>query len=64
MKHRWLPFQVLLLLLLAVATLLLPQVRWPIYGWLRGEAFIRACRQAGGLMRSRQTTIPSKWSDR
>jgi HEAT repeat protein len=30
---------VLLLLLLLGGLLLVPSVRWPIYGWLRGEAF-------------------------
>jgi hypothetical protein len=30
---------ILLLLLLLTGLLLLPQVRWPVYGWLRGEAF-------------------------
>ena len=37
MKRRHL--LILLLLLLLGSPLLLPQVRWPVYGWLRGEAF-------------------------
>jgi hypothetical protein len=38
MKRRQLLLTLLLLLLLG-GLLLVPQVRWPIYGWLRGEAF-------------------------
>jgi hypothetical protein len=34
-KRRW---QLRLSLLLLCGLLLLPQVRWPVYGWLRGEA--------------------------
>src|SRR5690242_8106067 len=39
MKHRWRLWLLLLLLLLLGGLLLVPQVRWPVYGWLRGEAF-------------------------
>jgi hypothetical protein len=39
MKRRWRLLLVLLLLLVLGGMLLLPSVRWPIYGWLRGEAF-------------------------
>jgi HEAT repeat protein len=38
MKRRRLLLPLLLLLLLG-GLLLVPQVRWPVYGWLRGEAF-------------------------
>jgi hypothetical protein len=38
MKRRRLLLLLLLLLLLG-GLLLVPSVRWPIYGWLRGEAF-------------------------
>src|SRR5271154_6264238 len=38
-KHRLRLCLVLLLLLLVSGLLLAPSVRWPIYGWLRGEAF-------------------------
>jgi hypothetical protein len=40
MKRRWRPWLALLLLLLLVSSLLLvPSVRWHVYGWLKGEAF-------------------------
>ena len=39
MKHHRRVFLVLVLLLLVGGMLLVPSVRWPIYGWLRGEAF-------------------------
>jgi len=38
MKHRWRLMAVFVLLLLT-GLLLVPQVRWPVYGWVRGEAF-------------------------
>ena len=38
MKRRRLVLVFLLLPLLG-GLLLIPQVRWPVYGWLRGEAF-------------------------
>ena len=37
MTKRW-RLCLMLLLLLVVGLLLVPQVRWPAYGWLRGEA--------------------------
>src|SRR5579862_8031843 len=39
MKCRRLLMLLLLLLLLLVSLSLAPSVRWPVYGWLRGEAF-------------------------
>src|SRR5262249_40577366 len=36
---RWRLWLVLVLLLLVAGLALVPQVRWPIYGWFRGEAF-------------------------
>lgn len=39
MKRRWRLLISLALLLLLCGLFLLPQVRWPIYGWLRGEVF-------------------------
>jgi len=39
MKHRRRLWLVLLLLLLVGGLLLVPSVRWPVYGWLRGQAF-------------------------
>jgi hypothetical protein len=39
MKHRRRLFLLLVLLLLIGGAFLVPSVRWPIYGWLRGEAF-------------------------
>ena len=38
MKRRRL-LLALALLLFVVGLLLVPSVRWPLYGWLRGEAF-------------------------
>src|SRR5271163_2236778 len=40
MKRRRL-ILILLPLLLLTSLLLVPSVRWPVYGWLRGEAFYR-----------------------
>ena len=37
-KHPW-RLWVVLLLLLVGGLLLVPAVHWPVYGWLRGEAF-------------------------
>jgi len=39
MIRRWRLWLSLFLLLLLGGLLLVPQVRWPIHGWLRGEAF-------------------------
>lgn len=40
MKRRRL-LLILLLVLLLGSLLLVPSVRWPVYGWLRGEAFYK-----------------------
>ena len=39
LKRRWRLWLLLVLLLVVGGLLLVPQVRWPVYGWLRGEAF-------------------------
>jgi hypothetical protein len=61
-------FLVLVLLLMVSGLLLLPQVRWPLYGWLRGEAFYQGmptsywsleCERAGS--EDQQSPI---WFDR
>lgn len=39
MRKRWRLCLVLMLLLLVSGLLLIPSVRWPVYGWFRGEAF-------------------------
>jgi hypothetical protein len=41
MKHRRRILLMLVLLLLVSGLLWVPRVRWPLYGWLRGEAFYR-----------------------
>jgi HEAT repeat protein len=38
-KRRWRLLLGLVLLLVVSGLLLVPQVRWPLYGWLRGEPF-------------------------
>ena len=38
-RRRWRLLLALTLLLLAGGLALVPGVRWPVYGWLRGEAF-------------------------
>ncbi len=42
MKHRRKLFLLLVLLLLMGGLLLVPEVRWPVHGWLRGEVFYQA----------------------
>jgi hypothetical protein len=39
MRKRWRLFLALGLLLLVGGLLLVPQVRWPVFGWLKGDAF-------------------------
>src|SRR5262245_54144580 len=41
MSRRWLLRAVLLLLAVLAVALAVPDVRWPLWGWLRGESFYR-----------------------
>jgi hypothetical protein len=50
MKHRRRVFLVLVLLLLVGGLLLVPSIRWPVYGWLRGEVVYQG--------------IPASWWER
>jgi hypothetical protein len=58
MKRRWLPWLPLVLLLLVGGLLLVPQVRWPAYGWLRGEAFYQGMPASWWEQEIDQTYVP------
>src|SRR5579862_4720093 len=72
MTRRWF-LLILLLLLLLGSLLLVPSVRWPVYGWLRGEAFYQGkptsywsqkIRILGEAWRSGNSASPSPLADR
>jgi hypothetical protein len=59
MSRRWLLRAVLLLAVLLAGSLLSPDVRWPLWGWLRGEALHRGRPTSywAGRLRGKSLTL-------